>query len=551
MLSRLSVRNIVLIEALDLTFEPGFTVLTGETGAGKSILLDALSLALGARADASLVRTGEPMGSVSATFAVAPSHPAFVLLDEAGIARDDLIIVRRVQNADGKGRAFVNDQPVSVGLLRSLGTLLVEVHGQHADRGLVQSANHRRLLDAYGGLIGEAGHVSAQWQRLKDAEEALAAHEEKLAAAREEADFLRAAVTELEALDPEPGEEERLTANRQSMAAAEKVAGDLAEAAGSLEGARSPIPTLAGVLRKLERKRDGAEEQLNPVMDALAAALDSLEEARSTIAEAQRSLDYDPQQMEGLEERLFALRAASRKFKTPVDDLADLAARMADELTDLDAGEARRDQLAAEVAGAERAYREAASALSERRRAAATSLEGAVKAELTPLKLDKATFMVRQESAAPGPEGIDQVAFWVQTNPGSPPGPIMKIASGGELSRFLLALKVCLADKGSASTLIFDEIDTGVGGAVSDAIGARMARLAEAVQVISITHAPQVAARAESHLLIAKAHGNGATTSTSVRPLEGEARREEIARMLAGATITDEARAAADKLISA
>ncbi|MCF3936453.1 DNA repair protein RecN [Acuticoccus sp. M5D2P5] len=551
MLSRLSVRNIVLIDALDLSFETGFTVLTGETGAGKSILLDALSLALGAKADGNLVRTGEASGSIAATFNVAPNHPAFAILDEAGIARDDALIVRRVQNADGKARAFVNDQPVSVGLLRQLGALLVEVHGQHADRSLVQASHHRRLLDAFGGLAGEASHVARLWQNLKDAEEALAAHEEKLAAAREEADFLRAAVEELEALDPEPGEEERLTAGRQSMAAAEKVAGDLNEAAGSLEGSRSPIPTLAGVLRKLERKREGAEEQLNPVMDALSVALDALEEARSTIAEAQRSLDFDPQQLEGLEERLFALRAASRKFKTPVDDLADLAARMADELTDLDAGEARRDLLAGEVAKTERAYREAAAALSERRQATAGTLEAAVAAELGPLKLDKATFMVRHETAAPGPEGVDQIAFWVQTNPGSPPGPIMKVASGGELSRFLLALKVCLADKGSASTLIFDEIDTGVGGAVSDAIGVRMARLADAVQVVSITHAPQVAARANQHLLIAKTHTNGSTTSTSVRPLEGKERREEIARMLAGATITDEARAAADKLIGA
>nr|WP_211110104.1 DNA repair protein RecN [Acuticoccus mangrovi] len=550
-MSRLSVRNIVLIEALDLAFAPGFTVLTGETGAGKSILLDALALALGAKSDASLVRTGEAQGSVTATFLLPPTHPAFAVLDEVGVAREDVLIVRRVQGSDGRARAFVNDQPVSVSLLRALGGLLVEVHGQHADRGLMQPAAHRRLIDAYGGLGGETARVGALWQALKDAEAALEAHEAKLAAAREEAEFLRAAVAELTALDPEPGEEERLTAGRQEMAAAEKVAGDLAEAASSLEGGKSPIPALAGVLRKLERKRDGAEDTLTPVMDALAAALDALEEARTTILEAQRALDFDPGAMEGLEERLFALRAASRKFKVPVDDLADLAARMADELTDLDAGEARLDTLAQEVAAAERSYREAAAALSERRHAAADRLEAAVMAELKPLKLDKAIFSVRREAVEPGPEGVDQMAFYVQTNPGSPAGPIMKIASGGELSRFLLALKVCLADAGSASTLIFDEIDTGVGGAVSDAIGTRMARLADAVQVVSITHAPQVAARAGSHLLIAKTHQNGATTATSVRAIEGEERREEIARMLAGATVTDEARRAADKLIDA
>lgn len=551
MLARLSVRNIVLIEALDLSFDAGFTVLTGETGAGKSILLDALSLALGAKADGKLVRSGEAEGSVSATFLLPPAHPAFALLDEAGIARDDVLILRRVQAADGKARAFVNDQSVSVGLLRSLGATLVEVHGQHADRSLVQPSQHRRLLDAFGGLAGEAAHVGALWRSLKEAEEALEAHEAKLAAAREEADFLRSAVDELSKLDPEPGEEERLAAQRQAMAAAEKVAGDLAEAAASLEGPRSPIPSLAGVLRKLERKRDGAEDELAPVMDALAAALDALEVARATIQDAQRSLDYDPHAMEGLEERLFALRAASRKYKASVDELPDLAARMADDLANLDAGEVRRDQLAGMVAAAEKAYREAAAALSERRLAAGEALERAVAEELAPLKLDKATFMVRREEVPPGPEGIDQIAFWVRTNPGSPPGPIMKVASGGELSRFLLALKVRLADRGSASTLIFDEIDTGVGGAVSDAIGARMARLADAVQVVSITHAPQVAAKAGQHLLIAKTHVNGSTTVTSVRQLGADERREEVARMLAGATVTDEARAAARRLIGA
>lgn len=550
MLSRLLIRNIVLIAELDLSFDPGFTVLTGETGAGKSILLDALSLALGAKGDGSLVRAGEASGSVAATFVVPPGHAANALLDEMGIEREDAIIVRRVQNAGGSGRAFVNDQPVGLALLKSLGALLVEVHGQHADRALVQGASHRRLLDAFAGLAGETARVGRLWTALTEAEERLAAHEAALAAAREEREFLAAAVAELTKLDPEPGEEERLSSGRQSMAAAEKVAGDLEEAASALEGGRSPIPTLAGVLRKLERKRDGAEEQLAPVMDALATAMDALEEARRAIAEAMRSLDYDPGAMEGLEERLFALRAASRKYKVPADDLADLAARMADQLGDLDAGEARQAGLAGEVVAAERAYREAATVLSERRQGAAEAIEAAVARELLPLKLDKARFLVRHEPAEPGPEGIDQIAFWVQTNPGSPPGPIMKVASGGELSRFLLALKVSLADKGSASTLIFDEIDTGVGGAVSDAIGARMARLGETLQVVSITHAPQVAARAASHLLIAKTAGETATV-TSVRALAGSERREEIARMLAGATVTDEARAAADRLISA
>ena len=550
MLSRLNVRNIVLIEALDLDLDSGFTVLTGETGAGKSILLDALALALGGKADGKLVRSGETTGSVAATFNVPPTHPAFAILDEMGIPREDALMVRRVLGSDGKARAFVNDQPVGVGLLRQLGPLLVEVHGQHSDRALMSPSSHRRLLDAFGGLSGEAARVAVLWQTLKDAEAALAAHEAALEKAREEADYLRASVDELSKLDPEPGEEERLSSHRQAMGAAEKVATDLEEAASALEGAKSPIPTLAGVLRKLERKASGAEEQLNPVMDALAAALDTLEEARSTIADAQRSLDFDPGQMVELEERLFALRAASRKYKVAVDDLADLASRMADDLADLEAGEVRGDALAQAVAGAEKAYRTAAEDLSERRAAAGEALEAAVAAELAPLKLDKARFIVRRETANPGPEGLDAVAFHVKTNPGSPEGPIMKVASGGELSRFLLALKVCLADKGSASTLIFDEIDTGVGGAVSDAIGSRMARLAETLQVVSITHAPQVAARADQHLLIAKA-SNGSSTATAVRALEQDERREEIARMLAGATVTDEARAAAARLIEA
>ncbi|WP_420393494.1 DNA repair protein RecN [Acuticoccus sp.] len=550
MLSRLVVRDIVLIEALDLDLSGGFTALTGETGAGKSILLDALSLALGGKADGRLVRSGADAGSVSATFAAPPNHPAIAIVREAGLDAEDALILRRTLGADGRGRAFVNDQPVSVGLMRQVGAALVEVHGQHGDRALMSGSAHRRLIDAYGGLVGEADHVGALWRALKDAEHKLAEHEAELAAAREEADYLRAATEELARLDPELGEEERLAARRQEMAAAQKVAGDLEEAASSLEGHRSPIPALAGVLRKLERKGGGAEDALTPVMDALGAALDALEAARGTIHEAQRALDFDPHQMEGLEERLFALRATARKHKVPVDELADLATRMADDLADLDAGEARSATMSQAVAAAEQAYRGAAVHLSERRGAAGEALEAAVARELGPLKLEKARFSVHREDAAPGPEGLDDVAFHVQTNPGSPAGPIMKVASGGELSRFLLALKVCLADRGSASTLIFDEIDTGVGGAVSDAIGARMARLADRLQVLSITHAPQVAARADHHLLIAKAVAGG-TTATSVRGLTGLERREEIARMLAGATVTDEARAAADRLIEA
>ncbi|MEM7693963.1 MAG: DNA repair protein RecN [Pseudomonadota bacterium] len=551
MLTRLVIRNIVLIEALDLSFAPGFTALTGETGAGKSILLDALGLALGGKADGGLVRRGEREGAVSATFAMPGDHPARALLAEADIAvEDDDLIIRRSVTAEGRAKAFVNDQPVTAALLKSLAGTLIEVHGQHADRALTLPSAHRRLVDAYGGLQPFVATVAEAWTGLKAAEEALGAHEAMLNAAREEADYLRASVEELSALDPEPGEEERLSATRQTMAAAEKVAGDLAEAAATLEGSRSPVPTLAGALRKLERKAGGAEDLLNPVMDALAAALDTLEDARATIADAQRSLDYDAHAMEGVEERLFALRAAARKYQCTTDDLADTAVRMAADLADLDAGEERLAALSAAVADWERRFREAAASLSEKRVAAAGALEADIARELPALKLEKARFEVRRTAALPSAEGIDTLEFIAKTNPGSPPGPITKVASGGEFSRFLLSLKVSLADRGSASTMIFDEIDTGVGGAVSDAIGARMARLADAVQVIAITHAPQVAARAQNHLLIAKRHA-GETTATGVAIIDGEARREEIARMLAGATITDEARAAADRLIEA
>lgn len=551
MLSRLAIRNIVLIEALDLDFSEGFTVLTGETGAGKSILLDALSLALGARADGTLVRRGENEGMVTATFVVPDDHPAHALLAERGIESEDVLILRRTVTSAGKARGFVNDQPATATLMRALGALLIEVHGQDADRTLIETSAHRRLLDAYGGLGADVAALGALHQGLKDAESALADQEAALLAAREEADYLRASVEELTTLDAEPGEEERLAAERQTMMAAEKVAGDIAEAAASLDGHNSPIPALAAVLRKLERKEMGEHPVLGPVVEALAGALDVLEETRTTVEEAQRSLDFDPGQMEMLEERLFALRAASRKFKVPVDDLAGLATQMADSLANLDAGEARLGALTQEVAAAERAYRSAAQALSAKRRTAGEALEADVMAELPPLKLDKARFMVRQSPADATAEGIDRVEFFVETNPGSPPGPLQKVASGGEFSRFLLALKVCLADRGSASTMIFDEIDTGVGGAVSDAIGARMARLASVLQVMSVTHAPQVAARADNHLLIAKAHTGAATTQTAVRSIAGDERREEIARMLAGATITDEARRAADRLIDA
>jgi DNA repair protein RecN (Recombination protein N) len=548
----LSIRDIVLIDRLEIAFEPGLTVLTGETGAGKSILLDALTLALGGRGDAGLVRHGAAQGQVTAVFDPPAGHPARALLVENGIDDEGDVLLRRVQAADGRTRAFVNDQPVSAALLKSVGALLVEIHGQHDERALVDAAAHRALLDAYGGLEGEAAAVRRAWGAVRAADGALARHRARVAAARREADFLRAAVEELGALAPEPGEEARLADERAALMRAEKVAGDVGEAFEHLNGPGSPIPGLAAELRRLERKRAEAPGLIDEPADALGRALDALEEARAGFEAALRATEFDPRALERAEERLFALRGAARKFQVPVDDLAALNERMMAELAELDAGEERLAGLEAELVAARAAFDGQAAALSEARAAAARRLEAAVAAELPALRLERAAVMVAiaADAAAPGPDGIDTVEFHVRTNPGTRPGPLARIASGGELSRFLLALKVALADKGSAPTLVFDEIDTGVGGAVAEAIGLRLARLAGRVQVLSVTHAPQVAARAAGHLLIAKEAAGPDAVATRVGALEGPARREEIARMLAGAVVTDEARAAAERLMA-
>ena len=552
MLVALAIRDIVIIDRLDIDFAGGMTVLTGETGAGKSILLDALSLALGARGDASLVRAGARQGDVTAIFDVAAAHPARAELAESGIVADGELILRRVQGGDGRGRAFVNDQPVSIGLLRRIGAALVEIHGQHDERALVDPAVHRSLLDAFGGLDGERAEVAAAHAAWRDAAEAVAAHRVRIAAARSEADYLRAAVEELTALAPAADEEEALADRRRRMMQAEKIAGDVAEAHETVGGAGSPVPALASLVRRLERKAPEAGGLLDDAVAALDRALTALEEAERALAAAAATAAFDPRELERAEERLFALRAAARKHGAAVADLPAIAGRMTADLAALDAGEERLCELE-EAAGAARAVYDAkAAALSKRRRAAARRLEKAVAAELPALRLEKAAFMVAIESDAGqgSGSGIDTVAFAVRTNPGTAAGPLMKVASGGELSRFLLALKVALADAGSAPTLVFDEIDTAIGGAVADAIGVRLGRLAERVQVLSVTHAPQVAARAATHLLVAKTTAaGGKTVVTTVAPLDRGTRREEIARMLAGATVTDEARAAAERLI--
>ena len=554
MLARLSIRDIILIDRLDIDFGSGLAALTGETGAGKSILLDAFALALGARGEAALVRHGAEQGQVIAAFEVAKGHPARRVLAANDLVADtdDELIVRRVQFADGRTRAFVNDQPVSVQVLRALGAALVEIHGQHDERAFVEAATHRALVDAFGGLEDDAAEVSRLWHEHRARKAAVETHRAEVERAQREAEWLRHAVDELRRLAPETGEETALAERRAAMMQAEKVAEDLRATHEAISGPQSPVPPLATAVRRLERRAVQAPALIGPIVKALDAALSALDEARTHVEQALGVAQYDPPELERIEERLFALRAAGRKYNVPIDELAALTRRYEDDLALIDAGAERLKALEHEAQAAATRYREAAQALSAARARAAQALDKAVNAELKPLKLERAQFSTQIEAEGEGPEGLDRIEFWVRTNPGTRPGPLMKVASGGELARFLLALKVVLADRGSAPTLIFDEVDTGVGGAIADAIGVRLARLASSVQVIAVTHAPQVAARADRHYLITKdALAKGKRVATRVVELKAERRREEIARMLAGAEITAEARAAAERLIRA
>jgi DNA repair protein RecN (Recombination protein N) len=554
MLARLSIRDIVLIERLDLEFSNGLAVLTGETGAGKSILLDGFALALGGRGDASLVRHGAEQGQVTAVFEIGKDHPAARILAANGLDANGEMILRRVQYGDGRTRAFINDQSVSVQTLKAIGATLVEIHGQHDERALVDAATHRRLLDAFAGLEKDVAAVEALWTTRRTANAALDEHRAGMERAAREADYLRHASDELKKLAPKEGEETQLAARRTAMMQGEKIAGDLRDAQDAVGGNQSPIAALAAAVRRLERRAASSPALVDPAVKAMDAAINALEEADQHLTAALAATDFDPLELERIEERLFALRAAARKYSTPVDGLAALAAKYAADVVLIDAGAEQLKKLEAAASAADARYAAAAAKLSAARTKAAEKLNRAVHAELAPLKLERAKFMTQVDSdeQAPGPEGIDRVEFWVQTNPGTRPGPMMKVASGGELSRFLLALKVVLSDRGSAPTLVFDEIDTGVGGAVADAIGARLARLADRVQVMAVTHAPQVAARADQHLLISKdALDRGKRVVTRVNTLAIVHRREEIARMLAGAEITAEARAAADRLLEA
>jgi DNA repair protein RecN (Recombination protein N) len=554
MLARLSIRDIVLIERLDIEFSPGLAVLTGETGAGKSILLDAFALALGGRGDAGLVRHGVEQGQVTAVFDVPKGHPASNLLGDNGLDDTGEMILRRVQFADGRTRAFINDQSISVQTLKAVGSALVEIHGQHDERALVDASTHRRLLDAFAGLEKDVTAVESLWNARRAAYAALDEHRAGMERAAREADYLRHASDELKKLKPKDGEETALAERRATMMHGEKIAADLREAQDAISGSHSPVPALSAAVRRLERRAGNSPTLVEPAVKAIDTAINALEEAEQHLNAALIAADFDPSELEHIEERLFGLRAASRKYSTPVDGLAALAAKYAADVALIDAGADQLKKLEIAAAEADNRYGTAATKLSAARLKSAEKLNKAVNSELAPLKLERARFMTQIDSdpKSPGPQGFDRVEFWVQTNPGTRPGPLMKVASGGELSRFLLALKVVLSDRGSAPTLVFDEIDTGVGGAVADAIGGRLARLAGKVQVMAVTHAPQVAARANQHLLISKdALDKGKRVATRVNALAADHRREEIARMLAGAEITAEARAAAERLLRA
>jgi DNA repair protein RecN (Recombination protein N) len=550
MLSALSIRDVVLIEAVDLGFEAGLGVLTGETGAGKSILLDALGLVLGARADSGLVRQGASQAVVTATFDPPARLPA--ALDEGGIEIEpgEPLIVRRIVKADGGSRAFVNDQPVSAALLRELGASLVEIHGQHDDRGLLNPRGHRALLDAFGRLDSAAvARAHAQWRA---AEAKLATARDELDTAARDREWLDHAVAELTAFGAAPGEEAALAEERANIQRGARLADDLGAVDQHLEGSAGALANLRQAARRLDRIA-GEHALLAEALAALDRAVIEASEAEDRLARAHESLAHDPARLESIETRLFDLRALARKHRVEPDALADLAAELAERLARIEAGGEGLAALAATRDAARRDYVEAAAALSAARTAAAARLDAAVAGELAPLKLDAARFRTAVEPLGEeswAASGRDRVEFLISTNPGAPFAPLAKIASGGELSRFILALKVALAEEGGAATMIFDEIDRGVGGAVASAIGERLARLSDKAQLLVVTHSPQVAARGDRQWLIAKSH-DGTVTRTGVRALDAGERREEIARMLSGATVTEEARAQAARLLEA
>jgi DNA repair protein RecN (Recombination protein N) len=553
MLLGLTIREIVLIDRLDLAFRPGLCVLTGETGAGKSILLDALGLALGRRAEAGLVRDGAGEAAVTAEFAVGQNHPACAILREAGLDGDsETIVLRRLLRSDGRSRAFVNDEPASIGLLRQLGDSLVEIQGQFEQRGLLDPANHRIILDAFAEHAGNTSALAEAWRNWQAARLAEEEAARVLAASRAEEDLLRHHLAELDALTPEPGEEDRLSARRSLLQNAERLAETLSESISELTGTAGAQAALARATRRLERARDRAQGLLDEALAATECAANETAEALAVLESAARNLDLDPRELETVEERLFALRAAARKHQVAVADLPDLRAAIAARLATIEAGADSAETLARATAAARAEYVAAAERVSRARATAADRLDAGVAAELKPLRLDKAQFRtVITPLAQPdwGEHGCERVHFEIATIPGAPFGPLARIASGGELSRFMLALKLVLAGTSSVPTLIFDEVDSGIGGAVAAAVGERLQRLGTSLQVLVVTHSPQVAARGAHHWRVAKRLSERKTV-TLVEELDPDTRQEEIARMLSGRSVTAEARAAAASLIA-
>ncbi len=555
MLVSLEIRDILIIDRLDLEVQPGLNVLTGETGAGKSILLDALGAVLGWKGRGDFVRQGADKGSVTAVFHVADDHPSIDLLSEAGIdVEDGEIIVTRSQTIEGRKVARINDRSATAGLLRGLGDTLVELHGQHDDRGLLDPKGHRGLLDAFAGNQKAADAARLAWAERSKARKALTDAEAVLAELAAEEDFLRHAVGELDDLAPQPGEESELDRARRAMQAAEKTRGDITRAHSALSGGQAAEGAMTDAYRWLEDAAatlaDGDEHDtaLGPAVEALARAMNELDEAVGLIEDAVQTMAFDPSALENAEERLFAIRAMARKHNILADELGALAESYRTRLTQLDNSAGHIQDLKSALAAADAAYQSAADALTKTRTVAATKLDAAMSKELAPLKMERAVFKTKVDPSTHGPEGQDSVIFTVATNPGAPSGPLNKIASGGELSRFLLALKVCLTADADPKTMIFDEIDRGVGGATADAVGKRLASLALGGQVLVVTHSPQVAALGGHHWRVEKRVENDVTLSTVV-PLDTNARLDEIARMLAGDTVTDAARAAAQALL--
>lgn len=562
MLASLSIRNFVLVDRLDIEFHKGLCVLTGETGAGKSILLDALGLAIGARADSSFVRGGTNSGAkaaITASFDLPADHAALARLAENDIElpeNGEPLILRRTLTGDGRSRAFVNDQTISAGALRSIGETLIEIEGQFASHGLLEPANHRDALDAFGQLQDMASQTRETWTNLKAAEQALATARDEIERIASEGDYLRHVFAELDEIDPQEGEEAELSETRSIMMNSEKIAEAIGQSLDTLAGHKGLQTALSKAARALERANEQAAGTLKAVLESMERTGNEAATTVDLLQDALRSLDQDPAQLERLDERLFGLRALARKHNTDVDSLAALRAEFAQKLERLDDADRDLTRLETETRAAREAYQNTATDMHRARSDAAEALDGAINKELPHLRLEKAKFrteVTELTESAWSSHGIDNVTFEVTTNPGQPAGPINKVASGGELARLLLALKVALSTSNKVSTLVFDEVDAGVGGATAASVAERLSRLSNGIQVLVVTHSPQVAARGARHLHVMKSiekSGSGDNTVTDVTELSAEERREEIARMLAGSTVTDEARAAADKLLA-